>query len=249
MFRFKQFTIQDDRCAMKVGTDGTLLGAWAYAEFTQKGQSPLCKILDIGTGSGLVALMLAQRFLDAQILGIDIEPEAVEQARENFAASPWGERLNAQTIRLQELADKPDMQGRFALVASNPPYFADSLKNPDAGRKTARHTDTLSFEELMVGAAKLLSDEGVLALVLPAEAEQEIVRLAQENGLTPCRLTRVYTRAGKPCKRILVSFRKTTKWGLSLNGSFLQVDGLCLMGADGTPRSLEYQELTKEFYL
>lgn len=218
---------------MKVGTDGTLLGAWASHP------SPAC-ILDIGTGSGLVALMLAQRFEAAQVIGIDIDADAATQAAENFSASPWSDRLTAQALSLQDFAQSnPSL--RFQLIASNPPYFVDSLKNPDAGRRTARHTDTLSFQTLLRLSADMLTTDGVLALVLPADAEEQVSALAKELHLNKLRATRVCTKEGKPCKRVLLAFGKQEEECME--------DVLCLMGADGAPRSPEYQHLTNDFYL
>ena len=134
-FRFKQFFVRHDRCAMKVGTDGVLLGAWAPTNPLTP--NPLTRILDIGTGSGLIALMLAQRCPDAQIAAIDIDPDAVAQARENFAASPWSDRLHVAQSSLQEWQMGNGKCGNdkwYDLIVSNPPYFTASLKNPDAAR-------------------------------------------------------------------------------------------------------------------
>ena len=133
-FSFKQFTVRHDRCAMKVGTDGVLLGAWADVRHSRS-------ILDVGTGTGLIALMLAQRCPQAQIVGIDIDEAAVGQALENMSASPWAERLSAQCQDVRSLCQ----EGCYDTIVSNPPYFVDSLKCPDEQRTTARHTDTLDI--------------------------------------------------------------------------------------------------------
>ena len=138
-FQFKQFTINQDRCAMKVGTDGTLLGAWANAP---KGP---CRILDIGTGTGLVALMMAQRYPESQVVGIDIDRDAIIQAQENVDASPFSERI---TI-INEDATKIDDKEVFDAIVCNPPYFVDSLTCPESQRTLARHTVTLTYEQLM----------------------------------------------------------------------------------------------------
>lgn len=222
---------------MKVGTDGTLLGAWAPIP-----QDGSLRILDVGTGSGLIAMMLAQRIPEAQILAIDIDAEAAQQAADNFLACPWPERLKAQHIRLQELSRAAD-PALFDLIVSNPPYFVDSLKNPDPSRSQARHTDTLSFEELIECCARLLRQGGTLALVLPAETEQTIRHLAAENELTPISITHVRTRAQKPPRRLLIAFSKAD------TPQPIRETDLCLMGEDGAPRSQAYHELTKEFYL
>lgn len=230
MFTFKQFIVRDERCGMKVGTDGTLLGAWASHP------SPSA-ILDIGTGSGLVALMLAQRYSEAHITAIDIDADAAKQAAENFQESPWPGRLTSQTVSLQNYVPNQ----LFQLIVSNPPFFVDSLKNPDESRRTARHTDTLSFCTLMERAAEMLAEDGVLAMVLPAEAENAVLEIAARLDLFLLRVTRVCTKEGKPCKRILISFSRQKNEATS--------DALCLMGADGAPRSEAYQQLTNEFYL
>ena len=182
-FQFKQFFVRHDRCAMKVGTDGVLLGCWSGYDAAAAGSPTIphryhyARCLDIGTGSGLIALMLAQRFPDALIDAIDIDKAAVEQAAENFAASPWSDRLHAYCAKLQEWSIVNSQL--YSLIVSNPPYFQNSLKNPDKGRQTARHTDTLSFSELIHHSTRLLSENGILALILPAEAESEVCELAQ----------------------------------------------------------------------
>ena len=143
-FRFKQFTVYHDRCAMKVGTDGVLLGAW-----TNLSQSR--RILDIGTGTGLIALMMAQRVPEVPITAIDIDAEAVNQANENFSASPWNNRLEAV---LQDVCTYTE-KNSFDTIVSNPPYFINSLKCPDNQRTTARHTDTLdAYNDAIINVEK-----------------------------------------------------------------------------------------------
>ena len=232
--------MQDERCGMKVGTDGTLLGAWAPTEGLGDG-----RVLDVGTGSGLIALMLAQRCPEATIMGIDSDEAAAAQAAENFACSPWPERLRARHIPLQQLAEENNYTHSFRLIVSNPPYFVDSLKNPDAARRAARHTDNLSFQELLSCSLRLMHPEGTLALILPAEAEPTILALAAEQGLTPYSTTRVRTRTGKPVKRILLALKKRT----SISSTTNQTSTLVLVDESGTPRSAAYQALCGEFYL
>ena len=162
-FTFKQFHINHSRCAMKVGTDGTLLGAWTSLP------NPTRKILDIGTGTGLIAIMAAQRHPDAQICAIDIDADCISQAEENVADCPWSERIKLYHSPLQEFSSEE----KFDMIISNPPYFVDSLLSPDAQRSTARHTATLSFDELTEGVIRLLAPEGRFALILPpAEYER-----------------------------------------------------------------------------
>ena len=199
------------------------------------------EVLDIGTGSGLVALMLAQRFPQAEIDAIDIEPSAVEQARYNFLQSPWKERIRCFLSPLQEW----QTEKRYDLIVSNPPYFQNSLKNPDKGRELARHTDSLSYAELLHYSAQLLAHEGVIALILPAESEDDIIRLGISEHLSCTRLTRVYSKAGKPAKRILIEFSaaKPTAPSSPIIPSDFYIE------SPTSPRSPEYTALTSAFYL
>lgn len=206
---------------MKVGTDGVLLGAWAPTG---------TRILDVGTGSGLIARMLMQRCPEAEVEGIDIDPNAVEQARENG--------VKAFVSSLQE------WQGKYDLIVSNPPYFQNSLKNPDKGRQTARHTDTLSFAELIKHSARLLIEDGQLALILPAEAENEIRQLAGAEGFFLTRVTRVYSKESKPARRVLMAFSRDN----GITEHRYTEDTLVLEDEKGG-RSLPYQTLCRDFYL
>ena len=229
---------------MKVGTDGVLMGAWAgkpLETLPRQLTDNYETILDVGTGSGLIALMLAQRFPKAHIDAIDIDPNAVEQAKENFQISNFKSQISTFVSRLQEW--KPET--KYDLIVSNPPYFQNSLKNPDAGRKTARHTDSLSYEELIVHSARLLADNGQLALILPAEAEKEIIALAEQQGLTLTRLTRVYSKVSKPARRVLMAFEKLS---IINHQSSIIEDSLVLEDEKGG-RSAAYSELCQEFYL
>lgn len=228
-FTFKQFHVQHDRCAMKVGTDGVLLGCWT--DVPAEGS-----VLDIGTGSGLIALMVAQR-TQAQIDAIDIASDAYEQACINFAQSPWNERIKAYIASIQEW----QTQEQYDLIVSNPPYFNNSLKNPDKGRELARHTDSLSYADLFAHSARLLKDEGRLSIILPAEAESEACNLARTHGLSLTRVTRVYSKESKPARRVLLSWTKKAD-------CVVQEDILVLENAEGG-RSTQYQELAKDFYL
>jgi len=232
MFHFKQFSVADEKCGMKVGTDGTIHGAWAPVP------SGPSRILDIGTGSGLMALMFAQRCPEAHITGIDIDAGAAEQATENFAASPWPDRLEVIHTPVQEFCESD-----FDLVASNPPYFVDSLKNPDAARLKARHTDTLSFGALVGHSARLVRDGGIVSYVLPIEAEQPVLHLAADCGLTPIHITRVHTRNTKPAKRVMIAMVKGSTTESCI------IDTLCLMDDNGEPRSEQYKALCRDFYL
>lgn len=228
-FRFKQFEVCHAGCAMKVGTDGVLLGAWASCQQ---------RILDVGTGSGLIALMLAQRFEAAQIDAVDIDGDAVRQATDNFAHSKWSNRLHCRQIAVQDLAQE---DVRYDAIVSNPPYFVDSLKNPNLQRQTARHTDTLSYEELLASCEHLLTADGVLSLILPAESEQVVLDTAKSVGLYPTRLVHVYSKPGKPVKRILLELQKRNDQPCEESHFYIE--------SATSPRSDEYTALTKDFYL
>lgn len=230
---------------MKVGTDGVLLGAWCPLDSQASSSKSFksskgFKVLDIGTGSGLIALMLAQRLPQAQITAIDIDNGAVEQAQYNFEQSPWAERLDCQQTALQDLAG----EGIYDLIVSNPPYFQASLKNPDSQRALARHTDTLSYDELLANSARLLKEEGRLALVLPIEAEQQIIALAQTYELYPTHITHVYPKPGKAAKRLLIAFTR-----YPIPDSRYPITNSLTLESETAPRSEEYKELTKDFYL
>lgn len=245
-FRFKQFFVRHDRCAMKVGTDGVLLGCWVFGsqELRAKKQE---RILDIGTGSGLIALMLAQRYAEAQIDAIDIDSDAVVQARENFAASPWADRLHAAQCALQELRAE-SQERKYDLIVSNPPYFTDSLKNPDAARRTARHNDTLPFGTLIAESVQLLAANGTLAVIIPTEAEDELQRLAAERGLQCVKRCYVHPKPGRPAKRVMIAWTG----GDQLRNASATIGGttehLTLEDEQGG-RSEAYRELTKDYYL
>jgi len=212
---------------MKVGTDGVLLGAWAPIDGF-KFQISNLRILDVGTGSGLIARMLMQRCPQAEIEGIDIDEAAVEQARDNG--------VKASCARLQ------DWPGSYDLVVSNPPYFQNSLKNPDKGRQTARHTDTLSYAELIQHSARLLAEQGQLALILPAEAENEVRQLAATENLFLTHVTRVYSKESKPARRVLLAFSHQ-------HSAFSFIEDTLVLENETGGRSAAYQELCREFYL
>ena len=228
-FAFKQFTVRHDRCAMKVGTDGVLLGAWTDLSHSRR-------ILDIGTGTGLIALMLAQRCMDARITAIDLDSAAVEQAQENIQASPWKDRIEA----LQQDICTYHPNGTFDTIVSNPPYFIDSLKCPDGQRSTARHTDTLDADRLIGKVSELLTSDGRFSIILPAEQTEDLIRVAGEKGLHPSRQTWVITRPGLSPKRILMEFRKIP---VTLQPYELVIE------LERHVYSEEYIALTQEFYL
>lgn len=244
-FTFKQFEIQQDRCAMKVGTDGVLLGAWA-----EGGQ----RILDIGSGTGLISLMMAQRFPEAQVWGIDIDPDACMQARENVAASPFADRVGIACCALQNLSEEHLVRGSgelmemkegegnlFDAIVSNPPFFVNGLKNPDSKRAMARHSDSLPFPVLMKGVKRWLSDEGVFSAIVPADVLESFVSEAYCSGLSLVRQCGVKTVERKQPKRYLVAFSKR-RTGMMDKCTEIMTD------SDGN-RSEWYAKITEEFYL
>lgn len=217
---------------MKVGTDGVLLGAWADIEGCRS-------ILDIGTGTGIIALMAAQRAAEAIVTGIEIDAEAAEQARENAARSPFAKRVHIVTADFIAFAEQSPKK-HFDALLCNPPYFADALKCPDAARRTARHDDTLSLDALSRCAAQLLTAEGTLSVVLPFDRRADMIAAAAERQLFPCRETRILTLPHKAPKRILMSF--------SPNATGCTPNELCIDAAPGQPTN-EYKNLVKNFYL
>lgn len=230
-FEFKKFTIHQDRCAMKVGTDGTLLGAWASAPAQSR------YILDIGTGTGLIALMMAQRYPEAQIVGIDIDDAAVAQAIENVAASPFTERISI--LKQDVTTYKPEMQ--FDVIVSNPPYFVDSLTCPDEQRSIARHAVTLTFEALIKSAYRLLKTEGTFSVVIPTEMRSKLEASARLEGFFISKVCCIKTTPKKPSKRQLIEFTKNP-----VNELFT-CEGI--LETSPNTRSDWYQKLTNDFYI
>ena len=227
-FTFRQFHIEQDKCAMKVGTDGVLLGSWA------KGGK---RILDIGTGTGLIALMMAQRFPDANIDAIEIDENAVIQATENVLRSPFTKQIVVKHCSLQTYSET---KKKYDSIICNPPYFVDSLKSNDNNRTVARHTDTLPFNELIKCAYQLLTPDGHFSLVLPVESYRILEPEAILNGFSVIKKVLVKTTPSKQPKRILVELGKVPDEYFSTT-EYLQ---------DGAGNKSEwYKEITKEFYL
>ncbi len=237
-FQFRQFTVHQERCAMKVGTDGCLLGAWARG-----GE----RILDVGTGTGVIALMMAQRFPDACVTAIDIDAAAVSQARENVAASPFAARIEVHQADFTTFPS-PFTLHQYTSIISNPPYFADSLQCPDAQRTKARHTTSLSYETLMAHAAELLDADGEISVIVPFDSLQRMESAAALAGLMLSRRCAVYTTMRKPPRRYLLAFRKSTIPSIPKEkqpcSPFMQRIGESLL--IGSP---EYHTLLRDFYL
>ena len=233
MFTFKQFTVQQNRCAMKVGTDGVLLGAWCPIENNPK------SILDIGAGTGILALLLAQRTNAEQIDAIEIDEEAYEQCVENFENSPWNDRLFCFHADVEEFIDEPEDE--YDLIISNPPFYSEDFKTNNEQRDLARFTDALPFETLVETAALLLSKNGVFAVIIPFKEETNFIELCANYDLFPVTATRVRGNPTSEIKRSLLAFKR---YELSV----LEADELVIETARHlyTP---EYIELTKDFYL
>jgi tRNA1Val (adenine37-N6)-methyltransferase len=233
MFQFKQFTIHQNKTAMKVGTDGVLLGAWTPIEHHPN------TILDIGTGTGLIALMLAQRTSAEQIDAIEIDENAYEQAVDNFENSPWSDRLFCFHAGLDEFMDEPEDQ--YDLIVSNPPFYAEDYKTENDQRDLARFQDALPFEDLVEAADMLLSENGIFAVIIPFKEETRFIDLCAETELFPVKVTRVKGTPNSETKRSLLAFKR---YELPV----LTPDELIIETArhQYTP---EYIELTKDFYL
>lgn len=194
-FRFKQFTIQQDRCALKVGTDGVLFGAWVNYDGVQR-------ILDIGTGTGVLALIAAQRRATATIDAVEIDDAAAEQATENAAASPWSDRVRVHRMDVRRMKTSEP----FDLVICNPPYYAGYSTAADQRVGVAKHSDELLFPDLIQAVARLLSPDGRFAVIIPLNREKDLVREAGLSGLIPIRRCVVRYVAHRPAKRVLLEF-------------------------------------------
>ncbi len=229
MFHFKQFSVAHDKCAMKVGTDGVLLGSWAKAKNAQK-------VLDIGTGTGLIALMLAQRFQNAQVMAIELDDNSSQQAAENFQNAPWSTRLSVEHVSLQNFHPP----STFDLIVSNPPYFENNLKANNRQRRQARHTDTLSFETLIKFSAKLLSDKGSLAIILPSVSKEKVEQIARKHHLHLNRLCWVKGTEKTAIKRAVMQ--------LSFQENILEESTL-IVEKERHVYTQEYTQLCKDFYL
>lgn len=231
MFKFKKFSVRQDKTAMKVGTDGVLLGAWA--NFSATGN-----ILDIGTGTGLISLMAAQRS-NARITGIDICPDSVEQASSNFSLCEWSDRLQAVNISLQKYAETESRF--FDYIVCNPPFYNGSYIPTDRKRTVARHSTELSIDELFKFSYKLLSDTGILGIISPIENFESILNSCSKNNLFIIRQTSVKPNFEKPVKRILLEFSKVRQ--------ILFQNTLIIESDQRHVYTNEYIKLTKDFYL
>ncbi|MBN8643062.1 MAG: methyltransferase [Flavobacteriales bacterium] len=233
MFQFKQFSIHQDRCAMKIGTDAVLLGAWCPID-----NKPF-SILDIGAGTGILSLMLAQRTSAEQIDAIEIDEDAYEQCVENFEASPWSDRLFCFHAGLDEFVDEPEDE--YDIIISNPPFYSENYKTDNDSRDLARFQDALPFEELVDAASLLLSENGIFAVIIPFKEEERFIDLCAEAELFPVKVTRVKGSHTTPIVRSLLAFKR---YELSV----LEADEL-VIEINRHEYTDDYINLTKEFYL
>jgi tRNA1Val (adenine37-N6)-methyltransferase len=229
-FTFKQFTINQEKCAFKVGTDGVLLGV--CANLTGKK-----RILDIGTGTGLIALMLAQR-CDAEITAIEPDNDSFVQASQNIRLSKWCSRIRIENCTLQNF--NPD-NASFDLIASNPPYFIDSLKNPNPAKLNTRHNDSLTHSDILTGAWRLLSEDGLLQLIMPYDEGNIFIAEAQEHGFYCNSILKIRPIPSSEIRRLILGF---TRKRIKPTERFLTIE-------KGKRHEFteEYINLTKDFYL
>jgi tRNA1Val (adenine37-N6)-methyltransferase len=218
---------------MKVGTDGVLLGAWVESEAAQS-------ILDIGTGTGVIAVMLAQRNEHAPVHGVEIDAEAAAQAAENMRATPWAERLHVRHHSIQDYAR--DTEQRYDLIVSNPPFFTGGVLSQSDNKTGVRHTVKLPHGDLLIATQTLLTQQGVFAVVLPLLEGLRFVEMARSYRLYCERMTEVRTKAGKPVSRLLLQFTRHIPHAIRKDELIIQQD-------EANAWTPEYRELTKEFYL
>ncbi len=231
-FRFRRFVVHQDHCAMKVGTDSVLIGAWA------RGGN---RILDVGTGTGVVAMMMSQRFPDAMVDAVDIDADACAQAEANVAESPFASHVRVWHMPVQQFAEQPAMQCAFQSVVSNPPFFENALRAPERARNMARHTDALPFGQLFASVRIVMAKEGEFSVIIPFDYRQRLETEASLCGFFLSRVCAVRTTPTKQPKRYMLAFR------LSPPEKVEQEEGL-LETSPGV-RSPWYQSLTRDFYL
>lgn len=232
VFRFRKFEIRQDRCAMKIGTDGVLLGTWAAG-----GK----RILDIGTGTGIVAMCMAQRFPLSNIVAVEVEKNAAKQAEENVRLSPFSRQISVCHSSFQSFYTHEEQHGSYDSIVSNPPYFTEDTRSKVEERHQARHTSSLSFSELCRGVALLLSEKGVFSVILPTDKVDTFVNEARQWHLEAASFCHVVTRLGKEPKRSLITFGKDKV-------TSVVSETAVLTNEDGS-RSDWYVALTQDFYL
>ena len=233
MFQFKQFNINQERCAMKIGTDAVLLGAWCPIN-----NNPF-SILDIGAGTGILSLMLAQRSNAQQIDAIEIEENAYEQCVENFEASHWGDRLFCYHASLNDFINEPEDQ--YDIIISNPPFYSEDYKTDNSQRDLARFQDALPFEALVKATTLLLSENGIFTVVIPFKEENRLLNLCAQAELFPIKMTRVKGTPTGPIIRSLIAFKRYELPVLSANELVIETSRHVYTEA--------YTKLTRDFYL
>ncbi len=231
-FQFKEFSIDQDRCAMKIGTDGVLLGAWTSV------QDPY-SILDIGAGTGILALMLAQRSDAEQIDALEIDEDAYEQCVENFENSSWADRLFCYHADLDEFTEEM-IDEKYDLIISNPPFYTEDYQSGDTARNMARFAEALPFEDLIKFASELLSDDGSFAVIIPYSEEEYFLKLSEKVNLFPNRITRVRGTEKTPVKRSLLQ--------LSFTERSFSPDEL-ILEESRHQYTQDYQKMVAPFYL
>lgn len=230
MFRFKQFSILQNKSAMKIGTDGVLLGAWCPL-------NNVSKILDIGTGTGLLSLMLAQRSSETFIDAVEIDESAAQEAAQNFKNSKWSSRLQIFSMPLQQM----QIVNKYDLIVCNPPYYTDTYQANNAERTLARHVGQLSFQELLKITSNFLATNGTCAFIIPYKEEGGFIKLAEKEGLYIAKITRVKGREQVAIKRSLLYFTKKTPQVCKVNELVIEIER--------HQYTTDYINLTKEFYL
>ena len=230
-FQFKELTIQQKSAAMKVGTDSILLGSWVQLKNEES-------ILDIGAGTGLLSLMLAQRS-DAEIIdAVEIEPNAFEEAIGNFENSPWGDRLFCYHSSIQDFA--LEIEDKYDLIIANPPYFEPYKNKAISAKSTARQTQLLDYKTLLKSSKFLLSKTGTCAFIIPFDKEVYFIELAQNKGLFPQRITHIKDTKTAKYKRSLLQF------GLEKAGYDTTI---LILKNENKSYSKDFIALTKDFYL
>lgn len=230
-FDFKQFRVYHDRCAQKVGTDGVVLGAWTEVQYAKR-------VLDIGTGSGLIALMVAQRVPEAFVTGVDIDAEAVSQARENADRSPFADRVNIVHADVREFASANPVS--FDCIICNPPFYVEDTLPPDSLRALARNASLLPFDELVHAASQMLRQGGQFSVMLPISCRDTFTVLCEADSLHLVRECTVQTTVRKAPKRILLSYSNVRCEEVVKESIILQ---------DGNEKSEAYKYLARDFYL
>lgn len=233
MFSFKQFTIQQDKSAMKIGTDAVLLGAWCPID-----NNPF-SVLDIGAGTGILSLMIAQRSNAEQIDALEIEENAYEQCVSNFENSPWSDRLFCFHAGLDEFVQEPEDE--YDIIISNPPFFSEDFKTDNSQRDLARFQDALPFEDLVEAADLLLSENGIFAVVIPFKEEELFIKLCAQVELFPIKATRVKGSHTSPIVRSLLAFKRYELSVLTANELVIEINR--------HEYTDDYINLTKDFYL